>query len=440
MAEQELEIGVKINPDPSGAQESIADIAKVKAAGNAAAEAEKAATDKVISSKTQLRQAIKGLGYAFPALGHIARLALSPITLSIAGIIYAFKLWQERIESLTRTLGGVPMDMPALDPARISKAKVAWEEYAKAVGEAMEKVKSVNTEFERAIDLMKQQHDNKVKLLAAQKELELAQLEESKGTMTGAQYESTRIGIEKKYGRAGLQADANLARGTQDQRELEAHILMARAGTRVEQAKGIKVMSEETEATLTAKYKAQMESSQKEIADAREKLGKFELDEKGNPKDPSAWLGGKTPQQQKDRIAIESRKYAEAVQFFQKGPARAARRGQQNALLTGAAADYETALGITSTAGADRKAINASIETDKMVQDLTLLAKTIKDLADSREKVNELNKQVEQLSGSNKGLMQSMVGKVVDANQVNLMLQKQVNDMRTSINANRTGK
>ena len=86
------------------------------------------ATGKAISAKKQFKDAIQGVASQFPGLAAAARLALNPITLSIASISTAAVILYDKLKPI-----GEVFQSSAWEPSKINKTAEAWERTAAAV-------------------------------------------------------------------------------------------------------------------------------------------------------------------------------------------------------------------------------------------------------------------------------------------------------------------
>jgi len=144
MADRDLEIAIRLLSDTHGADEVKSAINKVTGAtkdatgetikGTAATEADVRSTEKSHGAKKNLQGILRGLSHEFPVLGQVARLALHPISLVVAGIAGAFTIWKEKVDGLTRSLGGIEMpDVTTDQIGRIEAAAAAWGKFASEI-------------------------------------------------------------------------------------------------------------------------------------------------------------------------------------------------------------------------------------------------------------------------------------------------------------------
>lgn len=97
--------------------------------GTKATEKAGEATEKTTGFHKKWKDAIKGVQHEFPMLAHLAHMALSPITLSVAALVTSFGILREKLQSV-----GQVMATTAWGTDTINEAAAAWNKYADAVG------------------------------------------------------------------------------------------------------------------------------------------------------------------------------------------------------------------------------------------------------------------------------------------------------------------
>jgi len=155
MADNTFEILIKYGLESSKAKEAVKEMEKLKETtkevgkeGVKQEEQVAEATKKTTSAKKQLSDAVKGLAHEYPILGQIGRLALSPIALSVAGIVAAFQVWKYRVDELTKSLGGIEMpDVTEDQVQRIDRMNASLERQASAVSKLSAAVNQVKSDI-----------------------------------------------------------------------------------------------------------------------------------------------------------------------------------------------------------------------------------------------------------------------------------------------------
>jgi len=200
----EREFKIKITGDASSlnaaSQQSAQGLQEVGTAAKTGAEGLKEnakAADKSFVSHGQLKSAVKGLKEEFPALAHIAKLALNPIAFTVAGIAGAFALWHARIESLTRLLGGLELpDFKDDGVGKISATAEAWEKYADAMRKVKEELGGANENRRKAETWIADEERRVSAITKAKHEYEMAKLEQQRPKIGEAAYQSKRARLE----------------------------------------------------------------------------------------------------------------------------------------------------------------------------------------------------------------------------------------------------
>lgn len=159
MADDTLDIYLRIITQEVGQEKADAILKRVreetKESSRATAQATEVtkentkAVEGQLSSKQQLRGALRGLSSEFPILGRVASMVLNPMTLATAGLVAAFQIWRSRVDELAKSLAGV--ELPQMGQTEVNLI----EKYARQMGELAEK-----TDLTReAMRLLKQELD-----------------------------------------------------------------------------------------------------------------------------------------------------------------------------------------------------------------------------------------------------------------------------------------
>lgn len=239
---REFKIVIKTEADSAGARQSVSDMNSVKEAGVTSNQEIGKETESLIVKKRDLRSAVKGLQTEFPELSHAARLAINPIAFSVAGITGAFALWNMRVRELETTLGA--FELPDITQEKINhvnEAADAWRNLGDAVAAAARAFDSVGAESERANKKITKETEEEKKKLGAQKGIELAQLDQKKGSLKEGQYEVEKANIEDRYAKAGIGIDERQAQRQLAEKDRLRGNLLIDAKQKMDEAGGIRV-------------------------------------------------------------------------------------------------------------------------------------------------------------------------------------------------------
>jgi len=293
---------IKISADPNGAlagtkkaEEALKDLGKAAtAAGEKSTKAAKDMADadeKTAHAKHKLKSIVEGLKEEFPALAHVAKLALNPIAASVAVITSSFALWNAKVEGLTRALAGV--ELPDLGPKKVGEvtaAAEAWKQFAEAVKSAVEAYNSVDAASDRVLKRLTAESEMKKKLMAADKQLELSKLERDKTTLSPGVYEQRKLDIEKRFAVFGVGADWQLKQLGIDERRDQAKKLRAEAETKSSQAGAIHVATAAQDEAIEADYRKNYDAAIASQAERRKrKMGLAPLRDNEGPWYKLAW-------------------------------------------------------------------------------------------------------------------------------------------------------
>jgi hypothetical protein len=135
--------------------DTYADLRKKVEEANFAGQQEDETVKKKFASYNDLKAGVKGAAAMFPGLAHAARIALNPITLSVAAIAGAFKLWETKKAQLTQSLGGIDMaNVGESDLQRINRFKDAWEGVATAMAKAATQSATIRKDFDASMKII----------------------------------------------------------------------------------------------------------------------------------------------------------------------------------------------------------------------------------------------------------------------------------------------
>src|SRR5262245_31849312 len=112
----EFQILIKYLQDKTKAEEALKEMdalkektKEVSREGDKAEQKIQDETEKTVTKKKQPKGMIQGVAHECPLLGQIGRLALNPISLSVAAVIGSFSLWKMRVDELVRSMGAIEM-------------------------------------------------------------------------------------------------------------------------------------------------------------------------------------------------------------------------------------------------------------------------------------------------------------------------------------------
>jgi Sec-independent protein translocase protein TatA len=117
--------------------------------------ADTAATEKATISKTELREALHGLGLEFPELHHLIRVMTSEVGISFAVVSAAIGIWHERLRAANEE--AARFELPDFDIDKINQATQAWDGLAKAKQAANDAFNSPEETYKRAEEFIKSQ-------------------------------------------------------------------------------------------------------------------------------------------------------------------------------------------------------------------------------------------------------------------------------------------
>jgi hypothetical protein len=248
-------------------------------AGQAVEEVEK----KAFTSKMQLKQAVKGLKEEFPALAHVARMALNPITLIVAGIGGAWAIWTYRVKEMTAVLSGFELpDLSEKRAGQVTAMAKAYSDFAEALRKTVEGYNSVDAASKREEERQEKQVARNKKLLESQKNLALSELERNKASLSAGEYEKRRTGIEDFYG--GLEVSGTEAeKKAKLQRQAQRADTLARdAQSKLDQAAKIKAGTEEQDRQTEGDLQKQADAAKAGKVAAQDRLTEIERFREGS--------------------------------------------------------------------------------------------------------------------------------------------------------------
>ena len=249
--DREFKVRVSTVSDVSGARsvrEALTDVGK---AGEAAQEGIREKTESMVGAQRQAKAAIQGLALEFPAVAQVARLALNPIALAVAGITSAIGIWNWRMRESQSVMSGLSLSSaPALDPDRINAAAKAWQQYSGEIAKVESGLAGVERMASRSMELLEARLKRERELMEARQK-----------TQGGGTYETIEAEATARSTELGARQEVI------DAKRAEAAELERAAAEKVAKAGQIRVGSAEDEATL-GKTWSENEQAAKE---AREK-------------------------------------------------------------------------------------------------------------------------------------------------------------------------
>lgn len=286
MADDIKQFSIKIvtSADLKAAQDSAKALQDVGAAGKESASTQVSVAkdvDKVekqaFTSKKDLRAPVKGLREEFPVLGHVARLALNPIALIVAGIGSAWAIWTYRVKEMTAVLSG--FELPELSEKRIGQMKAATKAYSD-FAEALRKIREGFDSVESASKREEERQDKAVerakKLVESQKNLALSELERDKASLKPGEYERRKAGIEDVYEGLGVKETEAQKKAKLQRQAQNADALARDAKAKLDQATRIKVGTEEDEKQTEEDLRKQADSARAGKVAAQARLAEIQ--------------------------------------------------------------------------------------------------------------------------------------------------------------------
>jgi len=274
--EQKVEYLLTAKADAAGTTEMAKGMEGVGKAGAEANQVIQKETEKTVSSKSKLKAAVKGLKEQFPELAHFAKLALNPITIMVVAATSAWALYKKRVEDATRAQAGFELpNSSSFDPGHISAVAKAWDGFADALNHAATAAASISTQSDHALANIRQQTEETKKLLDANKNLDLAKLEQRKGSMTEDQYVQSRLSIEDQYSKAGIAEDMKGTNRTLAEKYRRAFNLGFDSRDKGRAGDAIKVASQEDDDRQMERLKIHADIAQKDIEERTEMVGRI---------------------------------------------------------------------------------------------------------------------------------------------------------------------
>lgn len=150
-----------------------------------------------VTSKIEIRQALRALGMEFPMLSRIARVAMSGVGAAFAGVTAAIGAWAARIRYASEELER--MEMPDFQIEQVHQASIAWDGLAKARAAADAAFNSGSAIYARAITDLREILQLQKEQLEAEKKSALAKLELKKSEMMPEAYDAAKKQIEDVF-------------------------------------------------------------------------------------------------------------------------------------------------------------------------------------------------------------------------------------------------
>lgn len=151
-----FEILIKFGLSKEKATEAVSELKKLKEVttevGKEGVKQEQAveeATKKTAGAKKQLQEALKGVAAQYPGLAAAARLALNPISLSIAAITTAFVILKTKLTEVAESIGSAKWGTE-----KVNEAATAWNNYAAGVAAAQDATKTLAANLQKIATFM----------------------------------------------------------------------------------------------------------------------------------------------------------------------------------------------------------------------------------------------------------------------------------------------
>lgn len=287
MPDETVEIQIRTTANTAGAKETAKALDDVKKASKGVAEESKATGEAgsqamqdvgekvswVTQQKQLLRGAAKGLRDEFPVLSHVARLAVNPIALAVAGIGAAWAIWNQRVKEATSLLAGA--ELPKVDPIDVGHVNAmadAWANYNVQLGHARATYEGVAAAAERSAKAMAAMLENQKQLNEAMHGADTAKVdaEVAAGKISKVEGERQKLAANVEAIRAKAAVELAGEQGKVDNKEAEAVGLMNDAADKKEKAAKIHLASAEDDAKTLTAYKAAADAAKKDQDERRE--------------------------------------------------------------------------------------------------------------------------------------------------------------------------
>lgn len=339
-----------------------------------------AATDKDFISKKQAKDAVKGLAGQYPELAALARLALNPITLATTAGASAVAVYNARVRELTASFAGVELpNLETLSPVKINEQAEAWAALAESVGKAVAAYNGVAESSDRATKAIAKQAEQQKKLLAANKNLELA----------GATTPEQKTEIEDRYAAAGLRVDEKSARAAMERKYARMFGLEKEAQIDKSKAAGITIASPEEDAQIERDLKKRADASEAAIAERKKRRDDISDWQNGNMaagEVPAfAWnysqrygygmAGGDAMKLEDQGIAAEQPNVDRYNEFLKAKRARDEQRRKRDELNASAASKAAEAERLRLSLPEEEAAMNQDVRVNQTVEEINRRAR-----------------------------------------------------------------
>jgi hypothetical protein len=455
MADREFKIIISGDSAPlQGASkqggEALGDMGKAGAAAN------KEITEEVergIVKHKDLHAIVKGLKLEFPELAHLAHFALNPITLAVTAIAGAFALWQHRVKSLTELFADA--ELPDVAPpiiGHVNAATEAWKNYAEAIRKASEAYNSVDAAEERHAKKMGEEEARQQKLLAANKELELAKLEGKRASMSDADFTAKQLEIENRYGRAGLAIEESNKTTQLVSKFKRSENLISDAERKAGEAGRIKVASADDDSRTESELAKAAEVAKKSIEERKKWLDKLSEYQSGNmgPFDSSVFsadyvsrFGAMSPEavdrQEREKIAREKAPIDRYDQWMRGRAGRDEARKRRAELLGESSKEVAEAGQIQAEFPGDVAAFKADSGFNHKVLGMQELGRAHKASGALADSVKTLSDQIARAVEAGTGVNVQLIERIKQYEAVQKEMQKQIQSLEGSRKVNRFG-
>lgn len=448
--DREFRVKVNIEANPAGAKQTAEALDEVGAAGKKSAgglDESTAAAKKAFVSKAQLKGAVKGLREEFPMLAHVAKMALNPIAFIVAGIGGAFAVWKYRVDELSRALSGV--ELPDVSEAKIGHINAmtqAWNGFAAALNKTVEAYNSVDAAADRAAKGLTAEEERKKKLLAANKALELSELEKKKASMGAGEYETKRLAIEDKYAKAGIAVDEEAKIRQLAAKDKQRRDLITDAHRKTIEASGIHVASPEDDVATEAKMKLQADAAQKSIDERKKRIGDLQDYKAGEGgKLNRVWTGiklaGTSPDDQLDLEKIGTAADQTAVnryhEFLKRKPYREEARKRRDELMADSAKETGEAYTMGHDIPNEVEEFKRDRATNRQVEGMESRARGNEAYGKMSTEQYQLQAEVNRASQAGNGVLVANLAAIKALGDKMEELQKQLTQAQLRANSNR---
>ncbi len=230
------------------------------------------------AQKSDLRAAVRGLKEEFPMLAHVARLAVNPIALAVAGIASSWAIWNQRVNESTRILAGA--ELPSVSPpeiAHVNSAAEAWASYNVELKKVRETYSGIAAEAERAQQATAAAFENQKKLMEATQAADQARLQAQRATgqISGTEFQARSLEGKVNAALSGSASEVKAQQAKIDAKEAEAVELENDAWRKREQAQHIRIASADDDKKTQADLEAQAKEAQNEVDARKANIGRL---------------------------------------------------------------------------------------------------------------------------------------------------------------------